>query len=123
MDAVCPTDLCHQWCHKFIVLVGLEELLRTIETATIWNYSHRPKVLPHTACRAGHRSGQRYSPLKRQSSPHTCVEAQLSALPDRLHRQILIVISQCLPAMREGSYPLIHAVRPPIRMKRSIITI
>ena len=32
---VCPTDLCHQWCHKFIVLVSLVELLHTIETATI----------------------------------------------------------------------------------------
>ena len=32
---VCPADLCHQWCHKFIVLVSLVELLHTIETATI----------------------------------------------------------------------------------------
>lgn len=32
---VCPTDLCHQWCHKFIVLVGFLELLHTVETATI----------------------------------------------------------------------------------------
>lgn len=32
---VCPADLCHQWCHKYIVLVGLVELLHTIETATI----------------------------------------------------------------------------------------
>ena len=32
---VCPPDLCHQWCHKFIVLVSLVELLHTIETATI----------------------------------------------------------------------------------------
>ena len=32
---VCPADLCYQWCHKFIVLVSLVELLHTIETATI----------------------------------------------------------------------------------------
>ena len=34
-QVVCPADLCHQWCHKFIVLVSLVELLHTIETATI----------------------------------------------------------------------------------------
>ena len=45
---VCPTDLCHQWCHKFIVLVSLVELLHTIETATIETFD--VGVLLHNVC-------------------------------------------------------------------------
>ena len=30
-----PADLCHQWCHKFIVLVSLVKLLHTVKSATV----------------------------------------------------------------------------------------
>ena len=30
-----PADLCHQWCHKFIVLISLVELFHTVEAATV----------------------------------------------------------------------------------------
>ena len=30
-----PTDLCHQWCHKFIILISLVELFHTVEAATV----------------------------------------------------------------------------------------
>ena len=30
-----PADLCHQWCHKFIILISLVELLHTVEAATV----------------------------------------------------------------------------------------
>lgn len=32
---VCPADLCHQWCHKSIVLISLVELLHTVEAAAV----------------------------------------------------------------------------------------
>ena len=30
-----PADLCHQWCHKFIVLLSLVKLFHAVETSTI----------------------------------------------------------------------------------------
>ena len=29
-----PADLCHQWCHKFVVFVSLAKLLHAVESAT-----------------------------------------------------------------------------------------
>ena len=55
------------------------------QTSSVQDCSRQPEVSLHTACHADHRSGQKYSPLKRQNSPHTCAEAQQSALPDRFH--------------------------------------
>ena len=31
----CPADLCHQWCHKFVVLVGFVKLLHAVEPAAV----------------------------------------------------------------------------------------
>ena len=31
----CPADLCHQWCHKFVVLVGFVKLLHAVESAAV----------------------------------------------------------------------------------------
>ncbi len=43
--------LCHQWCHKFVILVGLIELLHSIESAAveafdagIWYFSYGIKL-------------------------------------------------------------------------------
>lgn len=35
---VCPADLCHQWCHKFVVLVGLVKLLHAVESAAVESF-------------------------------------------------------------------------------------
>ncbi len=32
---ICPADLCHQWCHKFIVLISLVKLLHAVEPAAV----------------------------------------------------------------------------------------
>ena len=32
---ICPADLCHQWCHRFIVLISLVKLLHAVEPTTI----------------------------------------------------------------------------------------
>ena len=34
-QVVCPADLCHQWCHKFVVLVGLVKLLHTVQPTAV----------------------------------------------------------------------------------------
>ena len=28
-----PADLCHQWCHKFVVFISLVKLLHAVESA------------------------------------------------------------------------------------------
>ena len=43
-----PIDLCHQWCHKFIILVSFVELLHTIEPTAIKAFDAR--VLLRNVC-------------------------------------------------------------------------
>jgi hypothetical protein len=31
---ICPTNLCHQWCHKFIIPIGFIKLLHSIQPTT-----------------------------------------------------------------------------------------
>lgn len=38
---VCPADLCHQWCHKFIVLVSLVKLLHAVESTAVESFDAR----------------------------------------------------------------------------------